>query len=43
MIREDISKIIELTKVCATNMILKNIFQWNELQPNKTLYIKDLN
>lgn len=38
----DISKIIEVTKACATNMILKNVFQWNECYPNKSAFRKDL-
>ncbi|MGB5420199.1 GNAT family N-acetyltransferase [Algibacter sp.] len=38
----DISKLIELTKACAENMIAKNIFQWNEFYPNKKAFEKDV-
>lgn len=46
MIREattsDIEDILQITKACATYMITKNIFQWNNHYPNKNAFLKDL-
>jgi ribosomal protein S18 acetylase RimI-like enzyme len=46
MIREattsDIEDILQITKACATHMITKNIFQWNNHYPNKNAFLKDL-
>ena len=41
--RDDIDKIIEITKACAAHMIEKKILQWNEFYPNKTAFVNDVN
>ena len=40
---DDIDNIIKITKACATYMIEKNIFQWNEFYPNKAAFTNDIN
>ncbi len=39
----DIDNILKITKACATYMIAKNIFQWNEFYPSKTPFLNDVN
>jgi len=38
----DIENLLLITKACASNMIDKNIYQWNYLYPNKKAFLKDL-
>ena len=38
----DIDKILEITNLCAVQLIEKNIFQWNEHYPNKEAFFEDL-
>ena len=38
----EIPKILAITKACAKNMILQNIFQWNEEYPSKAAFENDL-
>lgn len=38
---KDIDNILQITKACASHMISKNIFQWNEFYPNKKPFEKD--
>ena len=40
--KQDLSRIIEITRACAAFMISKNIFQWNEHYPNIETFEKDL-
>ena len=40
--KQDLSMIIEITRACATFMISKNIFQWNEHYPNIETFEKDV-
>ena len=52
-IKNDLHRIIEITKACAVYMISNNIFQWNEHYPNietfendalnKNLYVLEIN
>lgn len=37
----DIDSILEITKACAQFMINQNIYQWNELYPNKSAFVND--
>lgn len=39
---DDINSIIKITNACATHMVAKNIFQWNEFYPNKAAFKKDI-
>ncbi len=39
---KDISPLLAVTKVCATNMIANGIYQWNEHYPNQKAFEKDL-
>jgi ribosomal protein S18 acetylase RimI-like enzyme len=41
-LQNDIDEIIDLTKSCAKYMIAKNIFQWNEHYPNKSVFENDI-
>ncbi|MDO5970389.1 GNAT family N-acetyltransferase [Flavivirga aquimarina] len=41
-IRSDVKNIIEITKSCAKNMIVQNIYQWNAYYPNKEAFLKDI-
>jgi len=40
--KQDLSRIIEITRACAAFMISKNIFQWNEHYPNIETFEKDV-
>lgn len=40
---DDIENILEITKACASAMIEKKIFQWNEFYPNKSAFENDIN
>lgn len=40
--KTEIAKILAITKACAKNMILQDIFQWNEDYPTKTAFENDL-
>lgn len=37
----DIDNLILITKACASNMIDKNIYQWNASYPNKEVFFND--
>lgn len=39
----DIGAILKITRACTNDMISKNIFQWNDLYPNKTAFLNDAN
>ncbi|WP_431132886.1 GNAT family N-acetyltransferase [Psychroserpens mesophilus] len=39
---KDIDSLIEITKACAGDMIVKHIFQWNEHYPNRTAFENDI-
>ncbi|WP_242203186.1 GNAT family N-acetyltransferase [Aestuariivivens insulae] len=39
---QDIDNILLLTKACAKDMMSKNIFQWNDVYPNKWAFLKDV-
>lgn len=39
----DIDQIMSITKACASFMIDKNIFQWNEHYPSRTAFENDVN
>ena len=39
---EDIDKILQLTKACATHMVDIHIYQWNAFYPNKQAFLKDI-
>lgn len=39
---EDIDKLVEITKACAAEMVLNNIYQWNEFYPNKQAFLRDI-
>lgn len=39
---KDIDSILQITKACARDMIEKNIYQWNELYPNKLAFKTDV-
>ncbi|MFD1616155.1 GNAT family N-acetyltransferase [Gelatiniphilus marinus] len=39
---EDIDRILEVTKACASYMINKGIYQWNANYPNKTVLKNDV-
>ena len=41
-IKEDLNRIIEITKACAVSMISNNIFQWNEHYPNIETFENDV-
>ncbi|MDG1792605.1 MAG: GNAT family N-acetyltransferase [Flavobacteriaceae bacterium] len=40
-IKDDLHRIIEITKACAVYMISNNIFQWNEHYPNIETFEND--
>jgi len=40
--KEEIHKILAITKACAESMISQNIFQWNEVYPSKEAFENDL-
>ena len=40
--KQDLYRIIEITRACAAFMISKNIFQWNEHYPNIETFEKDV-
>lgn len=39
---EDIDAILNITKLCAAHMINKQIYQWNEHYPNKSVFENDV-
>tara|TARA_B100000989_G_C19457204_1_gene434594 strand:- start:399 stop:908 length:510 start_codon:yes stop_codon:yes gene_type:complete len=39
---EDLDRIKEIAEACASSMIGKNIFQWNESYPSKKVFSKDI-
>ncbi len=39
---QDIDEILNITKACASYMIEKNIFQWNEFYPSETAFKNDV-
>ncbi len=39
---EDIDTLLDITKACAKQMILNNIFQWNENYPNRNAFETDV-
>lgn len=39
---KDIERIIKITKACASFMIAKDIYQWNEHYPNKATFKNDV-
>lgn len=41
--QQDLFAILEITKSCATDMISKGIYQWNENYPSLATFEKDLN
>ena len=41
-IKDDLNRIIEITKACAVYMISNNIFQWNEHYPNIETFENDV-
>ena len=41
-IKDDLNRIIEITKACAVSMISNNIFQWNEHYPNIETFENDV-
>ena len=41
-IKDDLHRIIEITKACAVFMISNNIFQWNEHYPNIETFEEDV-
>ena len=41
-IKDDLHRIIEITKACAVFMISNNIFQWNEHYPNIETFENDV-
>jgi len=41
--KEEILKLLAITKACAEDMISRNIFQWNEFYPSKTAFENDFN
>ncbi|MDA9323585.1 GNAT family N-acetyltransferase, partial [Flavobacteriaceae bacterium] len=40
--KDDLDRIIEITKACAAFMISNKIFQWNEHYPNIATFEKDV-
>ena len=40
--KQDLSRIIEITRACAAFMISKNIFQWNEKYPSRDIFLADI-
>lgn len=40
---KDIKHILRITDACATHMISKGIYQWNNLYPNKQVFLDDIN
>lgn len=40
---QDIPTLLELTRACAKHMIDEGIYQWNEVYPNKSAFLSDLN
>lgn len=38
----EIPEILSLTKACATFMIAKGIYQWNEQYPSKEAFVRDI-
>lgn len=40
--KDDIQKALKLTRSCASDMIEKGIFQWNEHYPSKEVFEKDI-
>ena len=41
-VSSDIPSIMKLVRACATHMIAKNIFQWNEFYPNPDAFENDI-
>jgi len=39
---KDIDKLLQITKACAVNMRAQNIYQWNDIYPNKQAFINDV-
>jgi len=40
--KEEILKLLAITRACAENMISQNIFQWNNEYPSRAAFEKDL-
>lgn len=39
---KDINKLLKITKACALAMLARNIYQWNDIYPNKQAFINDV-
>jgi len=39
---EDVDTLLNMTQACAKQMIINNIFQWNENYPNRTAFENDV-
>ncbi|MBT8259803.1 MAG: GNAT family N-acetyltransferase, partial [Bacteroidia bacterium] len=40
---KDIKHILKITNACATHMISKGIYQWNNIYPNMQVFLEDIN
>jgi ribosomal protein S18 acetylase RimI-like enzyme len=38
---KDIDELLQITRACAASMVAKNIYQWNEVYPNKQAFLED--
>lgn len=40
--KEDLPKILDITKACANHLISQNIYQWNDSYPSQKAFLNDI-